>query len=251
MYTVIKMLRQIQPTPTQNEQVYATLREAVVGGTLAPGEEVIVSALATQLGVSRIPVMQACQRLVGEGFLLPNPRRSLTVAPMTEERILDGSDVLTALECLALDLAAPRCTAEEVAQWRALNAAGAAFRRPPGAAVENVADSRFHAALWRAAGRPYLYQQISLVYDHHEPARALSRPTHDQQRASREHEQIVDALARGDATAAQETLRRHRRNGAQRAIAALRALRAAAEGAARAPTPGRLPGARQKGRVME
>jgi DNA-binding GntR family transcriptional regulator len=232
------MLQQIQRSPTQHEQVYATLREAVVDGTLAPGEEVIVSTVAAQLGVSRIPVMQACQRLVGEGFLVANPRRSLTVAPMTEERILDGSDVLTALECLALALAAQRCTAAEVAEWRALSAAGAAFRRPPGAALENVADPRFHAALWRAAGRPYLYQQISLVYDHHEPARALSRPTHDQTRASREHDEIVDALARGDAPAAQEALRRHRRNGAERAIAALRAQRAAAADPDRAPSPG-------------
>jgi DNA-binding GntR family transcriptional regulator len=242
------MLQQIRPSPTQNELVYATLRGAVVDGTLAPGVEVIVSTVATQLGVSRIPVMQACQRLVGEGFLVANPRRSLTVAPMSEERILDGSDVLTALECLALELAAQRCTAAEVAQWRALNAAGAAFLRPPVAAVENAADSRFHAALWRAAGRPYLYQQISLVYDHHEPARALSRPTHDQARASCEHEAIVDALTRGDATAAQETLRRHRRNGAERAIAALRAQRAAAEGAFSASPPDRLTGARARGR---
>ncbi len=241
------MLQQIQPSPTQNELVYATLREAVVDGTLAPGVEVIVSTVAAQLGVSRIPVMQACQRLVGEGFLVANPRRSLTVAPMTEGRILDGSDVLTALECLALELAAQRCTAAEVAQWRALNAAGAAFLRPPGAAVENVADLRFHAALWRAAGRPYLYQQISLVYDHHEPARGLSRPTHDQARASREHEAIVDALARGDAAAAQETLRHHRRNGAERAVAALSAQRSAAEGALSAQAPGRLTGARPRG----
>ena len=86
------MLQQIQPSPTQNELVYATLREAVVDGTLAPGGEVIVSTVAAQLGVSRVPVMQACQRLVGEGFLVANPRRSLTVAPMTEGRILDGSE---------------------------------------------------------------------------------------------------------------------------------------------------------------
>jgi DNA-binding GntR family transcriptional regulator len=222
------MLEPIGPAaPTRDEQVYARLRRAIVDGTLAPGQEVVVTAVAEQLGLSRMPVMQACQRLVGEGFLIANPRRSVTVAPMTEARVLDGNDVLTALECLALELAARTCTPEDVAAWRALNQAGAAFRQPPGGAVENVADSRLHAAFWRAAGRPYLYQQISLVYDHHEPARALARPTHDQARATREHEQIIDAVARGDVATAQETLRRHRRNGAERAIAVLRARRAA------------------------
>jgi DNA-binding GntR family transcriptional regulator len=240
------MLEPIGPAaPTRDEQVYARLRRAIVDGTLAPGQEVVVTAVAEQLGLSRMPVMQACQRLVGEGFLIANPRRSVTVAPMTEARVLDGNDVLTALECLALELAARTCTPEDVAAWRALNLAGAAFRQPPGGAVENVADSRLHAAFWRAAGRPYLYQQISLVYDHHEPARALARPTHDQARATREHEQIVDALARGDVATAQETLRRHRRNGAERAIAVLRAQRtAAADGGAGGTIP--APGARRR-----
>lgn len=224
------MLQTIQRLPTHDEQVYTQLRRAIVDGTLAPGEEVIVTTVAAQLGVSRVPVMHACQRLIGEGFLVANPRRSVTVAPMTAERIQEGCDVLLALECLALELAGQRRTAEDVVAWRALCQAGAAFRKPPGASVENVADSAFHAALWRAAGRPYLYQQISLVYDHHEPARALARPTHIQERATREHEQIIDALERGDIPAAQDTLRRHRRHGTDRAIAALLAQEAAAQG---------------------
>ena len=85
---------------------------------------------------------------------------------MTEERVLDGNDVSTTLERPALEPAAQRCTADDVAER-------GARRR----AVENVADSRFDAALWRAADRPYLYRQISLVYDRYQPARALTRPT--------------------------------------------------------------------------
>jgi len=119
------MLEPIGPAaPTRDEQVYARLRRAIVDGTLAPGQEVVVTAVAEQLGLSRMPVMQACQRLVGEGFLIANPRRSVTVAPVTEARVLDGNDVLTALECLALELAARSCTPQDVAAWRALNRAG-------------------------------------------------------------------------------------------------------------------------------
>ena len=56
-----------------------------------------VSAVAHQLGVSRIPVMRACHRLVGEGFLLANPRRSLTVVAQTEARMVETVEVLLAL----------------------------------------------------------------------------------------------------------------------------------------------------------
>ena len=112
-----------------------------------------------------------------------------------------------------------------MAQWRALNGAGALALtlRRPGEAVENVAAFRLHAAFWRAAGRPYLYQQISLVFDHHEPARALARPTHDLARATGEHEQVTDALARGDVATAQQTCAppaQRRRTGHRRAARA-------------------------------
>ena len=44
-----------------------------MAGTLRPGQELVVTTIAAKLGVSRIPVMHACQRLIGEGFLVANP----------------------------------------------------------------------------------------------------------------------------------------------------------------------------------
>lgn len=104
------MLGTIAPSPTRDELVYASLRRAIIDGSLEPGQEVVATTVAAQLGVSRIPVMHACQRLVGEGFLVANPRRSVTVAPLTEERITEGHEVLVALECLALEHVAGRAT---------------------------------------------------------------------------------------------------------------------------------------------
>ena len=88
---------------------------------------VVATSVAAQLGVSRIPVMHACQRLVGEGFLVANPRRSVTVAPLTEERIAEGNEVLLALECVALEHAARRATREDLEHWAALNRAVRCF----------------------------------------------------------------------------------------------------------------------------
>lgn len=216
------MLEVIAPSPTRNELVYASLRRAIVDGSLAPGQDVVVTTVAAQLGVSRLPVMHACQRLVGEGFLVASPRRSATVAPLTEERISEGHQVLVVLECLALEHAARRLTATELQHLAALNEAVRAFHRPPGSLQMNMEDYRFHAALWEAAGKPYLSQQISLVFDHNEPARALARVLHDASTSSGEHEQILEALRQRDTAAAQEAIRTHRHHGAERAISALR-----------------------------
>ena len=216
------MLGELTPNPTIDEQVYARLRQAILEGQLEPGQDLVVSTVAQQLGVSRIPVMRACHRLVGEGFLLANPRRSLTVVAQSEERMAEGVEVLLALECLALEHVARDATPALIRQLRKQNKVVRQFRRPLGSLAVNTADYAFHDLIWQAAGRPYLHQQIKMVYDHHEPARALSRRLHQPGQSADEHEEIIQALERHDAAAAQEALRRHRRRGFERALAALR-----------------------------
>ena len=44
------------------EGVYQALREAIVGGTLAPGQRLAEQQLAEELGVSRTPVREALRR---------------------------------------------------------------------------------------------------------------------------------------------------------------------------------------------
>lgn len=58
--------------------------------------------MALQLGVSRIPVMRACQRLVSEGFLELNSRRTMVVIPHSEERVSEEFSLLSDLECMAV-----------------------------------------------------------------------------------------------------------------------------------------------------
>jgi len=204
------MFATVEVSPTREDLVYRQLRRAIIDHTLRPGQEVVVAAVALQMGVSRIPVIQACKRLVGEGFLIPHPRRSVTVAPLTAERIEEGKEVLLALECLALEHLVKRVTERHLAHWERLNEASRTFTCPPGSLTPNVADQRFHAALWEAAGRPYLLEQIRLVYDRNEPARALGHRRPDPERSAAEHAEVLAALRRRDAPAAQKALRWHR-----------------------------------------
>lgn len=216
------MFDAIGAAPTREELVYDQLRQAIIERKLEPGQEVVVASVAAQMGVSRMPVMTACKRLIGEGFLVANPRRRVTVAALTEERIAEGKEVLLALEYVALKHIARRMTEADLKKWEALNAAVRRFRRPPGSLTPNVPDERFHSALWEAAGRPYLLQQIQQVYDHNQPARALQHRRPDPDRSADEHEQILAALRRRDVDGAKAALRRHRDRGTAIQIEVLR-----------------------------
>jgi DNA-binding GntR family transcriptional regulator len=216
------MFSAIAALPTREQLVYDRLRRAIIERALEPGQEVVVTAIASQMGVSRIPVLTACKRLIGEGLLIANPRRRVTVATLTEGRIVEGKEVLLALEFVALEHIARRMSDADLSRWTRLNDAVRRFRRPTGSLTPNVPDELFHAALWDAAGRPYLQQQIQLVYDHNQPARALQHRRPDPERSADVHEVFLAALRRRDVAGAKEALRRHRDRGTAIQIDVLR-----------------------------
>lgn len=62
--------------------VTVEIRRAVLTGTLAPGEQFSIRDLATQLGVSHIPIREALRRLESQGLILLRQARSASVAPL-------------------------------------------------------------------------------------------------------------------------------------------------------------------------
>lgn len=59
-----------------NERVYHTIRNAILDGTLAPGEQVREDEIATSCAVSRTPVREALQRLEAEKLIERGRARS-------------------------------------------------------------------------------------------------------------------------------------------------------------------------------
>lgn len=60
----------------------AEIRRSIVSGALPPGQPFNVTDLATQLGISHIPVREALRRLETEGLIELKPARSAMVTPI-------------------------------------------------------------------------------------------------------------------------------------------------------------------------
>ena len=63
--------------------VTAEIRRAVLTGALAAGQEFSIRDLATQLGVSHIPIREALRRLESQGLIVLRQARSAAVAPLS------------------------------------------------------------------------------------------------------------------------------------------------------------------------
>lgn len=94
-----------------SDQVYDALRGRIVRGEFAPGERLIEVNLAHEYGVSRTPVKQAVDRLVGEGLVEIVPRKGTFVTEIDANRLREMFAIRRLLETYAaaqgIDLVSP------------------------------------------------------------------------------------------------------------------------------------------------
>lgn len=200
------------------EFAYVRLREAIHSGRLHPGERIRETELAQWLSVSRTPIREALRRLESEGLASRAPRRGLIVTELDPQQILELYALRETLEGMAAGLAARYALEQEIATMRDLltrqKAAGS------DAAELAVLNRRFHEVLYQAGRNRYLLQALGSLRD----ALALLRDTTyavpgRPAPALAEHQRIVDAIRRQDATAADEAARRHIRMAANARLA--------------------------------
>jgi GntR family transcriptional regulator of vanillate catabolism len=95
---------------SQTARATLALREMLVQGEFRPGERIREVPLAAQLGVSRIPLHLALERLAHEGFLEIRPKRGFVVQAFSTEDIYDSIELRGLLEGAAARLATERWT---------------------------------------------------------------------------------------------------------------------------------------------
>jgi DNA-binding GntR family transcriptional regulator len=110
-------------TNTLSQQVYSHLRAGILDNTYRPGAPLPEEAMAEKLNVSRVPVREALRRLSAEGLVIIKPRQGATVTELTAKQFLDAYQVREALEVLAVRLAVPKLTADDLAELDALQEA--------------------------------------------------------------------------------------------------------------------------------
>jgi DNA-binding GntR family transcriptional regulator len=103
------------------DDVYRRLRDAIVDGTFAPGEQLRDEALTAWLGVSRTPVREALLRLAEAGLVVAKPGRSTTVSSLDLRDVRDARDVVAAMHELAVREAVGSLTRADIDAMRGAN----------------------------------------------------------------------------------------------------------------------------------
>ncbi|MFE2444134.1 GntR family transcriptional regulator [Streptomyces melanosporofaciens] len=196
-----------RPGPLR-ERVYEALLELITTRALRPGQHLVESELAGQLGVSRQPVREALQRLNTEGWVDLRPAQGAFVHEPTEEEADQLLTVRTLLEAEAARLAAAGADAAGIAALEELCAKGERAVLDDDVDGAVAANAEFHAKVMELAGNAVLSELAAQVGRR---VRWYYTPVARQRGKQSwiEHRELIAAITAGDEHGATAVMRAH------------------------------------------
>lgn len=152
-----------KPSIDKQERAYKLLRRRIERGEFAPGQRIIIDALAREFGMSQVPIREAIRRLEAGGWIAYRRNTGPVVAQVTRERWEAGMEVLAVSEGYATALAAPHVTASDLAQLKKLNRAMSDALKAVDLLEFSRCNREFHATVYRRCPNQYLVDQLNEV----------------------------------------------------------------------------------------
>jgi DNA-binding GntR family transcriptional regulator len=205
-YGVADTLARPAAAPSRTETVLEAIKHGILTGEYRPGQALVETELAEQLGVSKTPVREALKTLAGSGLVVMLPYKGATVREVDLELARAVYDMRLLLE----PAAAGRTVAAGVslaAAYDALDAADAAAD----AAERSLANRAFHRVLYAGCGNPLLVRQLDELRDQTALVSSTAwsyRPSSWQGEAA-EHRAILAAAEAGNAALVRTLMRAH------------------------------------------
>lgn len=195
---------------------YGAIKAAIRSNVFPPGYQAAESEIARQLGMSRTPVHEAMARLQEDGLVRILSKKGIIICALSPSDIEEIYEVIIALEGAA---AARLARLPDENRNPVLDILRAATATMVAALKTNdldswaSADEKFHEELVARSGNRRLMRMAGTVADQLHRARMFTLnlrplPTH----SADQHNEIIKAIAQGDAEAASTAARLHRQH---------------------------------------
>ena len=208
--SAIVVLQDVEMSDFRNtsraEFAYEKLLTAIREQTLLPGDRIREDELAKNLGISRTPLRQALHQLQARGLLQYAPGRGMIVAELSRQQVIDLYATREILEGAAARMAALRAGPADIASMRDVLAAFS--KAAPDAGKLARINRMFHATVHEAAHNSYLSQTLNNFNDTLALLKGTTFTIRGRwQRELAENTEVVDAIERRDADAAEQAAR--------------------------------------------
>jgi DNA-binding GntR family transcriptional regulator len=200
----------ISKRQTLREEVYETIKRAILRGKLTSGERLVEEELASTLGISRTPVREAIHKLEKDGLVVQRPRGGVAVRQFCIEDIEEIFGIRSVLESHAAVLATRHITlgkmrilerkVERSKQYRAKGDTEGLIRL----------NTEFHDTLYKSARSRRLYDMISEFRDYFFRYRVAILDVNGMPDTSiQDHTHMLEAMRARNPAKVERLVRRH------------------------------------------
>jgi DNA-binding GntR family transcriptional regulator len=202
--------REVIRAGTTVEQMVRSIADMIVTGALLPGEKLDEISLAGRFEVSRTPVREALRELGAMGLVGREPNRSAVVTNVSGTYLHSMFEAMAELEAICARLSAERMTVEERRNLELDHRASAQLVRTGAEEDYATYNTEFHNQLYRGAHNDHIFELVTQTRARLAPfRRAQFRLPGRLAKSFSEHEIIVTAIMRADATAASQAAYSH------------------------------------------
>jgi DNA-binding GntR family transcriptional regulator len=189
---------------------YDSLKDAIIKGSITPGQRLVENRLSAQMNVSRIPIREAIKKLEKDGLVERTETQGLIVKGMSRDDIEETFGLRAVLESYAAYLATKRMTD---ASLKKLEDSLDVYREALDAGDTDKLvqqNTVFHEIIYKAAGSQKLYALINNFKDSIYRYRKPLLDSLDYARGSLvDHEAMVSAMREKDKKKVEQLVKKH------------------------------------------
>lgn len=193
---------------------YRRIKRAIITHDLAPSQKISENMLVEEYDLTKSAVRAAVTSLTFEGLIVSRSSKFQTVAPLTMANINETFRLRNILEPEAVRLAAGKADVDHLRELNEL------CQRPYTAGDRDdeyeflTANALFHIAIAQGSGMPRLAQWIEQLHDQTMRCLWISLQVEGRPDVwSHGHDEIIDALEKGDGEKAVGIARAHLHSG--------------------------------------
>ncbi len=209
----------LQRKSTTANVVADALRNAILDGSLKSSQPLRQDELASQFGVSKIPVREALVQLQSEGLVSFQPSRGAAVSSLSSAEVEEIYAMRIALETLVLRKAIPNLTEADILKADHLLTLIDTEEKPMDWGKQNWA---FHDTLYLPANMPMLMNTLRILSVNVARYFVIYQAMSYRKVSQEQHRDILDACRVGDIDSACFYLENHLRSAAKNMVAFLK-----------------------------
>ena len=186
------------------------IKEAIQSGRLKPGDRIVETQLAREMGISRFPIREAISSLEKEGILITIPFKGTYISHYDENDLEEIYTLRSALEELAIRLLMEEIASKKIKKLESILAAmeQAAHKGRVGRLI--FGDMQFHQAICELSGHRRLLEAWLTLKDQLGSFIALEEHSYGgPEQLLKTHYPLMEAIKKGDSSLAEKRLREH------------------------------------------